>query len=384
MKVLICPDSFKGTFSALKVSEHIAEGVQKADPQVKTEIIPLADGGEGTLTALSSLLHIHKKKVAGPLGRNKKVSARYGIMKNDPGTAIIEAAEANGLHLVPEKKRNPLYTTTIGVGELIKAALDKECSKIIVGIGGSSTNDAGMGMAQSLGVKFFNRNHIEIQTSRQRGYCGESLAELHSIDSSTIDPRVRQCTFLTASDVQNPLHGKNGAAFVYASQKGASPSQVRVLDQGLKNFDEAVNKSLYKNIADLPGAGAAGGLGAGLRVFLDAKLISGIDFIMDAVQMGKYVSDSDVIITGEGRFDAQTATGKTIYGVLCAAKNHNKPVIVVAGSLGADYEKNTSKHISVIEDASRGIQKPLRYFKRHPELIREAACRAYSKWRKKV
>jgi len=384
MKVLICPDSFKGTFSALKVSEHIAEGVKKADPQVQTEIIPLADGGEGTLTALSSLLHIHKKKVAGPLGRDKKVSARYGIMKNKPDTAIIEASEANGLHLVPEEKRNPLYTTTFGVGELIKAALDKECSKIIVGIGGSSTNDAGMGMAQSLGVKFFNQDQHEVQTSKQRGYCGKSLAELHSIDSSTIDPRVRQCSFLTASDVQNPLYGKNGAAFVYAPQKGASPDQVRSLDQGLKNFAEAVKKSLYKNIADLPGAGAAGGLGAGLRVFVESELISGIDFIMDTVQMEEYVRDSDVIITGEGRFDAQTGKGKTIYGVLSAAKNHNKPVIVVAGSLGADYERIITEHISVIEDASRGIQKPLTYFKRHPELIREAASRAYSRWRNKV
>jgi len=384
MKVLICPDSFKGTFSALKVSNYIAEGVKQACPQVQTTIIPLADGGEGTLDALSSLLHFHKKKVAGPLGRHNKVIARYGIMKNKPDTAIIEASEANGLHLVPEEKRNPLYTTTFGVGELIKAALDRQCREIIVGIGGSSTNDAGIGMAQSLGVQFFNQDRTEIQTSRQRGYCGESLAQLHSIDSSTIDPRVRQCSFLTASDVQNPLYGKNGAAFVYAPQKGASQDQVRFLDQGLKNFAEAVKNSLYKNIADLPGAGAAGGLGAGLRVFMDADLISGVDFIMDTIQMEQYISESDVIITGEGRFDAQTATGKTIYGVLSAAKNHNKPVIVVAGSLGADYERIIPEHISVIEDASRGIQKPLSYFKGYPELIREAARKAYSKWREKV
>ncbi|MFO7891337.1 MAG: glycerate kinase [bacterium] len=381
MKVLICPDSFKGTFSASEVSTLIAQGVTKTDPQIQTDVVPLADGGEGTLEALSSLVTLHYAEVSGPLGRDKKVSARFGIMTNEPANALIETSQVIGLNLIPEGKRNPLYTTTYGVGELIKAALEKKCRKIIIGIGGSSTNDAGIGMAQCLGVKFFNQHKQAIQLSKEKGYSGKSLAELYSLDCSALDTRIQSCEFLVASDVLNPLYGKNGAAQVYAEQKGASPSEVKLLDQGLRNFAKAVKRSLNKDIAALTGGGAAGGLGAGLNVFLGAEVISGIDFIMKSVKLKKHIIENDVIITGEGRIDSQTVKGKTLSGVLTMAEHYNKPVIIITGSLGRDFKKIKNKNISVIEDASRGAQKDLSYFKKHPELIREAASKAFTKWR---
>ncbi|MEJ2627585.1 MAG: glycerate kinase [bacterium] len=381
MKVLICPDSFKGTFSASRISELIAQGIKRADPQVHIQRIPLADGGEGTLTVLSSWLHMYRKKVSGPLGRKSKVSARFGIMKKEPSTAVIETAEAMGLHLVPEDKRNPLNTTTFGVGELMKAALDKNCTKIVLGIGGSSTTDAGMGMAQALGVKFFDKAQQEIQVAKKEGYSGASLAELYSIDCSGLDSRIKDSQFLVASDVRNPLYGRKGAAYVYAPQKGASASQVTLLDKGLRNFARAVKRSLHMEIAGGQGAGAAGGLGAGLIVFLGAEIISGIDFVMQVLQLEKFVKQSDVIITGEGRIDAQTVAGKTISGVISAAEKFHKPVIVVAGSLGLGYEKIRNNQVSIIEDASRGLRRPLTYFKNHPELIQEAASNAFTRWR---
>ncbi len=237
-----------------------------------------------------------------------------------------------------------------------------------------------MGMAQSLGVKFFDDKEKEIHESKENGYCGKSLVELNSIDSSDIDSRIKDCKFLVASDVQNPLYGKNGAAFVYASQKGASAYEVTFLDDGLKNFAKVVKRSLNKDISDLKGGGAAGGLGAGLKVFLDAEILSGIDFIMKAVQFEKYVKQSDVIITGEGCIDSQTAQGKTISGVLSVAKNYNKPVIAIAGCLGSGY-KNV-QNVSIIEDASKGLKKTLSYFKNNSQLISEATYNAFNKWRK--
>lgn len=383
MKVLICPDSFKGTFSASKVSTLIAQGVTKTDPRIQTDLVPLADGGEGTLEALNYLVTQYHTEISSPLGKHDKVPARFGIMTNEPTTAIIETSQAIGLHLIPEGKRNPLYTTTYGVGELIKAALEKNCRKIIIGIGGSSTNDAGMGMAQCLGVRFFNKHKQAIQLSKEKGYCGKSLTELYSLDCSDLDSRIKTCEFLVVSDVLNPLYGKNGAAQVYAEQKGASPSEVMLLDQGLKNFAKAAKKSLNKNIAALKGGGAAGGLGAGLKVFLGAELISGIDFVIKAVNLEKHIRESDVIITGEGQIDFQTVKGKTVSGVLTKAEQLNKSVIIITGSLGKDYKRIKNKNISIIQDASRKIKKDLGYFRKHPELIREAAAEAIAKWRKK-
>lgn len=384
MKILICPDSFKGTFSAAKAGKLIEKGVKKAAPMAKTEIIPLADGGEGTLNVLISFLRIYRKKVAGPLGRQKKVSARYGIMKNHKvRTALIETSDAAGLNLIPENKRNPLYTTTYGVGELIISALDKGCKKIILAIGGSSTNDAGIGMAQALGVKFYDQDTEEIKFSKKTGYCGKALSSLHSINLSEINPRVKECKFTAISDVQNPLYGKEGAAYVYALQKGASVSEVKFLDGCLKNFSKVVKKSLGKDISKLKGGGAAGGLSAGLNTFIDAKIISGIDFIMDILKLEKHIEKCDVIITGEGCIDSQTFQGKTISGILSAADKYRKPVIAISGCLGIDHDKLCSRNISVIVDSSKGIKKPLSYFKKNPGLISKAAYNAFNQWRNK-
>ncbi|HEA46835.1 MAG TPA: glycerate kinase [bacterium] len=261
----------------------------------------------------------------------KRVKASYGIL-GDKKMAVIEMASASGLPLVPKKKRNPLLTTTYGTGELIKAALDRGCRRIIVGIGGSATVDGGAGMAQALGARLLDRKGGEI------GFGGGALGNLERIDISKLDKRIRKIKVLVASDVDNPLTGSKGAARIYAPQKGAPPSMVKRLEKNLKKYASIIKRDLKKDIKDIPGTGAAGGLGAGLVAFLDAKIRLGVDIVIESVGLEKHLKDADLVITGEGKMDSQTIYGKTPIGVAKLAEKHNIPVIAIVGEVGEGVE----------------------------------------------
>lgn len=332
MKIIIAPDSFKGNLSALEVAKLIEKGIRRVYPKVKIVKVPMADGGEGTVRSLVDATkgRIIRKEVTGPLSR--KVKASYGIL-GDGKTAIIEMASASGLPLVPKSKRNPLLTTTYGTGELIKAALDRGCRKIIVGIGGSATVDGGAGMAQALGVRLLDKKGREI------GFGGGALQNLEKIDISKLDGRIRKIKVLVASDVDNPLTGPKGAARVYAPQKGASPSMVKRLEKNLKRYASIIKRDLKKDIKNISGTGAAGGLGAGLIAFLDAKIRLGVNIVIETVRLEKHLKDADLVITGEGKMDSQTIYGKTPIGVAKLAKRYNIPIVAVVGEVGKGVEK---------------------------------------------
>lgn len=332
MNILAAPDSFKGSLTALEVAENIQKGIRNFDERINVELLPMADGGEGTVQSLVDATNgeIIKKEVTGPLG--KKVEAFYGIL-GDQKTAVIEMAAASGLPLVPKAKRNPLKTTTYGTGELILSALEHGVEQIIVGIGGSATNDAGVGMAQALGAEILDKNGKEV------AFGGEHLDEIKEINLENLDPRIKNTEILVACDVDNPLFGRNGAAYVYAPQKGADPYMVEQLDNNLRKFNEIVKEELNKNINEIPGAGAAGGLGAGLVAFLDAELKAGIDIILELMNFEKKLENVDLVITGEGMLDGQSINGKTPIGVARKAKEKGIAVIAIAGTLGIGVEK---------------------------------------------
>jgi len=331
MKIVIAPDSYKGSLSALEVARAIERGIKKVDTGIETILVPMADGGEGTV---QSLVDVSEGKIVelivhDPLFR--KIKSFYGIM-GDGKTAVIEMAAASGIPLLTPDERNPLKTTTYGTGELIKDALDKGCSNIIIGLGGSATNDGGCGMAQALGVRFLNANGNDI------GLGGQKLSEIQSIDISEIDRRIHSVQFLAACDVDNPLCGEKGASAVYGRQKGASNEDIIALDNGLNHFAQIVKQQLNLDIKDVAGAGAAGGLGAGVMIFMQAQLQRGIDIVTQTTNLSEKMSGADLVITGEGKIDFQTAFGKTPFGVAQIAKNKNIPVIVLAGSLGEGYK----------------------------------------------
>ncbi len=330
-KIVIAPDSFKGSLTAPQICDAVEEGIREVTPQAVIIKAPMADGGEGTVLCLVNATggKILKKEVVGPLG--KRVEATYGIL-GDGKTAVIEMASASGLPLVPEEKRNPMLTTTYGTGELIKAALDHGCKKIIIGIGGSATNDGGVGMAQALGVRFLDKNGKEI------GFGGKELKKIAKIDMSHLDERIKDTQILVASDVKNPLCGPNGASYVYGPQKGATPDMVRELDEGLSQLADIIKRDIGKDVRDIPGAGAAGGLGAGLMAFLGAKLRPGIELIMEAIGFYEKVTDSALVITGEGKMDRQTIYGKVPVGVAKVAKELGIPVLAICAVLEEDPE----------------------------------------------
>jgi glycerate 2-kinase len=331
MKIIIAPDSYKGSLSAFEVAQSIQRGILNVDESIDTVIVPMADGGEGTVQSLidASGGRIVELTVHDPLFR--EIKSFYGIM-GDGVTAVIEMAAASGLPLLTPDQRNPLKTTTYGTGELIKDALKSGCQKFIIGLGGSATNDGGCGMAQALGVKFLDKNGHEV------GMGGGELAKINSIDISGMDQRIGNAEFLAACDVDNPLCGEKGASAVYARQKGATNEDVITLDNGLDHFAQMVKKQLNLDIKEVPGAGAAGGLGAGAMVFLNAHLEPGIDIVTKATNLTEKMNDADLVITGEGRIDFQTAFGKTPYGVAQIAKAKNIPLIALAGSLGEGYK----------------------------------------------
>lgn len=357
MNIVIAPDSFKGSLTALQAAEAIERGVKRAlkDKKEKTQNfaenmiyngglpdsdfkydveiikIPMADGGEGTVEALITALggKTIATRALDPLGR--EIDSFFGILPD--GTAIIEMAAASGLNLIKSEERNPLKTTTYGTGQLIKAALDKGCRKIIIGIGGSATNDGGVGMAQALGTKFLDKQGKEI------GFGGSELSKIENIAISGLDSRVHDTKFIIASDVKNMLCGPQGASAVYGPQKGATQEMVELLDRNLEHLSNIIKRDLGKDVSQIPGSGAAGGLGAALIAFLGADMKPGIDIIMDLADFSQKVKGADLVITGEGSTDFQTIFGKVPFGVAQVAKKYGKPVICISGSLGKGYEK---------------------------------------------
>jgi len=351
-KILVASDKYKGSLSAVKVCSIIKDAIKKIDGEICVIVSPMADGGEGTV---ETLVESQKGKyivsdVTGPLG--EKVKTRIGIIGEN--TAIIEMASASGLALIPKKKRNPMETTTYGTGELIKKALNIGCRKVIIGIGGSATTDGGMGMAQALGIKFYN------SCSNLLGFGGRQLLKLKRIDMSNIHPAVSNTEFNVASDVDNPLTGKNGAAYVYSPQKGADRGMVKKLDNGLVNFSKIIKKDLGKDISNLKGAGAAGGLGAGLHAFLNATLRPGTDIIIEANDLESKIKEVDLVITGEGAMDKQTFFGKSSYGVAMLAKKYNIPVITINGSVFLSRDEIDRKNTSLFCGNFSIIKKPMR------------------------
>ncbi len=347
MKIVIAPDSFKGSLTALHVAEAIEVGLHRVFPDAAIEKVPMADGGEGTVQSLVDATSglILTAQVLDPLGNS--INAQYGVL-GDGVTAVIEMAAASGLTLVPLDKRDPRVTTTYGTGELIRAALAHGCRKLIIGIGGSATNDGGAGMAQALGAKLLTASGEQIKPG------GGSLATLNSIDLSELDSRIAETETVVACDVNNPLTGKQGASHVYGPQKGATHEMIEVLDANLAHFDKTVQRDLSKSVGNVPGAGAAGGLGAGLMAFLDASLKSGIEIVTEATQLSKRFTGADLVITGEGQINFQTVFGKTPVGVAQVAKTHNIPVIAIAGSIADDsngvYDAGIDAMIDIVPE----------------------------------
>ncbi|MGQ1908267.1 glycerate kinase [Marinifilum sp. RC60d5] len=349
MKIVVAPDKFKGSLSGLEFCNAVEKGLLKYIPDAEIVKLPLADGGDGTVEVLKYYLEgeLIFRNVNDPLGRSVKASYLYSEGKK---TAYIEMAEASGISLLKGDEANPMLTSTYGTGELIKDALDKGVQHIILGIGGSATNDAGLGMARALGFVFFDQNKEQLKG------LGEDLIALDSIDNSTIHPRLKEVKFEVACDVDNPLYGENGAAYIYSPQKGASPQMVLALDAGLQNFNEVVKKQFNADFQLVRGAGAAGGLGAGCILFLKARLNSGIDLIKQEARFDEQIMGSDWIITGEGKLDSQTFSGKVIRGVLDSITSQKLALFCgVVDLKKEDLEKVKIDYISQMVDYAKNL-----------------------------
>ena len=331
MKILIAPDTFKDALPALKVCQSIEKGISCIDNKIETILFPLADGGEGTAEILTwhSGGKMVKANFSDPLLR--KVEAQYGISA-DGQTAFIEMAQTAGLQRLAETERNCMNTTTFGTGEMMRHAINNGAKKIVLGLGGSATNDAGMGLATALGYQFFDENDSELEP------IGSNLSKVRRIAKDEVVEGIENIEFLVLCDVENPLFGENGAAFVYAPQKGASSEEVQILDDGLRHFAELLRVELIADVATVKGGGAAGGLGAGAIAFLNAKLVRGIEFVLDATGFDEVLKDIDLVITGEGKIDDQSLEGKLIKGVADRAQQQNVPVVAFCGILEADPE----------------------------------------------
>ncbi|MCA1956187.1 glycerate kinase [Zymomonas sp.] len=343
MKFLLAPDSFKGSLTAKEAALAMERAIRRILPEAETVILPMADGGEGTVQSLIDATQGQRisERVMNPLMQS--VIADYGIL-GDGKTAIIEMAAASGLQFVDEKSKNPLITTTYGTGQLMKSALDRGIRKIIMGMGGSATNDGGAGMAEALGVRFLDKGGQPID----RG--GGGLSALAEIDISGLDPRIADTEIIIASDVTNPLVGEVGASAVFAPQKGANPDMVRRLDDNLRHYADLIKASLGKDIAEKSGAGAAGGLSGGLLAFTDATIEKGIELVIRITGLMEKSKDADYVLTGEGGIDFQTQYGKTPLGVAIAAKKANPETVVIAlgGYVGEGIECLYDKGIDAI------------------------------------
>lgn len=346
--ILLAPDSFKESMTAKEACQAMEKGIKKANNNINCIHLPMADGGEGTMESLVDATDgkIYKTNVVGPLG--DEVEASYGIL-GDGETGILEMASASGLHLVPFHKRNPLITTTYGTGQLIKACLDHGVKKLLIGIGGSATNDGGIGAVQALGGRFLNREGNEL------GFGGGELGKLQTIDLSSFDNRISDTVVEVACDVNNPLCGKDGASYIFGPQKGATPESIEILDNNLRHYGTLIKEQLGIDVLNIPGGGAAGGLGVGLMTFLNGKLNKGIDLIIKHSKLEEKLPLVDMVWTGEGSIDYQTQFGKTPIGVAKIAKKYNKPVIALAGKVGLDIEILYTMGIDAIFSITRDI-----------------------------
>lgn len=327
MKVVIAIDSFKDSLTSLEAGNAAADGILRALPDAETIVVPIADGGEGTVDALVQGMNgnIREITVTDPLGR--PVSAQYGVIED---TAVVEMSAAAGITLLKEYELDPMNTTTYGVGEIIRDAIGIGCREFIIGIGGSATNDGGIGMLQALGFDMLDRNGDQVS------YGAKGVSELAQIAITGSIPELNECKFFIASDVTNPLCGINGCSMIYGPQKGATPEQITDMDNWLAHYS-ALTKELYPDAdSDYPGAGAAGGIGFAFKTYLNAEMKPGIDFILDKTGLSEYLADADIVITGEGKIDGQTVMGKAPIGVARLAKEFRKPVIAFAGSIGKD------------------------------------------------
>ncbi|WP_095158441.1 glycerate kinase [Pseudomonas sp. Irchel 3E13] len=332
MKIVIAPDSFKDSLSAEGVAAAIAEGIAAVLPDSQLICCPMADGGEGTMDAIVAACHGEQRalNVRGPLGF--EVSAHWGWLA-DSRTAIIEMAQASGLQLLTLEQRDACRTSTFGTGQLIGAALDAGAERIILAIGGSATNDAGSGMLRALGLRTFDAQGSELEEG------GLALSQVARLDASGLDPRLAGVRLEVAADVDNPLCGSNGASAIFGPQKGANPEQVELLDHALGHFADHCAQLLGRDVRDFPGCGAAGGMGFAAKAFLDAQFRPGIEVVAELAGLEQAVQGADLVITGEGRFDAQTLRGKTPFGVARIARRHGVPVVVIAGTLGEGYQE---------------------------------------------
>ena len=348
MKIVTAIDSFKGSMTSMEAGMAVAEGVHRVDETAEVIVRPLADGGEGTVEALVEGMNGTRQEVTvtGPLG--EQVVCEYGIIESSK-TAVIEMAGAAGITLVPDVKRNPLETTTYGVGEVIKDAIKKGCRRFIIGIGGSATNDGGIGMLQALGYDFLN------QAGEQVAYGAKGLKELVKIDNAHVIPELKDCKFLVACDVTNPLCGELGCSAIYGPQKGATPEMIQEMDQWLGAYAVLAAETFEKADADTPGTGAAGGLGFAFLTFTDAVLESGIQIVLGETELEKYIKDADLVVTGEGRMDGQTAMGKAPVGVARLAKKYGKPVVAFAGAVQRDARACNEAGIDAFFPILRGV-----------------------------
>lgn len=346
--IVLAPDSFKESMSAKEACIAMERGIKKVNQDIKCVHVPMADGGEGTMQSLVDATNgkIYSLEVVGPLGN--KVQAEYGIL-GDREVGILEMASASGIHLVSLDKRNPLITTTYGTGELIKACLDKGVKKLLIGIGGSATNDGGAGVIQALGGKLLDKDGNEL------GFGGGELGKLHNIDLTNFDPRLKDVVVEVACDVNNPLCGEKGASNVFGPQKGATPDMVYLLDNNLKHYANIIKEQIGMDVLEVPGAGAAGGLGAGLMAFLNGTLKKGIEIVIEYSGLEEKVKEADMVWTGEGSIDFQTQYGKTPLGVATIAKKYDKPVIAFAGRVGDNIDVLYEKGIDSIFGIMKGV-----------------------------
>lgn len=326
MNILVAPDKFRGSLEALDVCQAIREGILLAFPEANVTTIPLADGGEGTAKILTQQAQGNSIAIEVIDPRGRTINASYGLSA-DGQTAFIEMAAASGLALLSTEERNPLLTSTYGTGQLIKDALDKGAKQIILGIGGSATTDGGIGMAMALGYRFYNKNNKQLPPK------GESLNKISRIDTEESDRRLAGVSITVACDVTNPLFGPNGAAYIYGPQKGADPAMVEVLDEGLQNLSKVASETFGTDISGQPGAGAAGGLGAGCLWFLNAVLKDGVSIVIEQTRIAERIKDANLVITGEGKVDEQTLSGKVVKGLADFCNINQVPLAVVCGTL---------------------------------------------------
>lgn len=368
MRIIVAPDSYKGSLSAVEVAAAMGRGIVSVFPHAEVVSLPVADGGEGTVEALVAATHgrFVSQEVASPLG--EPVMARWGIL-GDGATAVIEMAAASGLPLLSPERRNPLLTSSRGTGELIMAALDAGLRRMIIGIGGSATNDGGAGMARALGARFLDCDGAELPEG------GAALARLARVDLGGLDPRLAETSIQVACDVTNPLCGENGASAVYGPQKGATPAMVRELDRALLHYSRVVERTTGREVSAQPGSGAAGGLGAGLRYFTNASLLPGVGIVLDAVGFADAVGTADLVITGEGCSDAQTAHGKAPVGVARLARKHGVPVICLSGGLGTGADQLLEHGIDALLGIVSGPMSLEECMARAAELVEAATNR---------